>query len=155
MITDAQEAVVSGNLKKLASEIAGTSDVNQPDRDGRTLLMWAVLEGRDEAVELLIGEGALIDTREQSGYTALHFAAQDQRSTIVRTLLDAGAEIDAKDEYGNTPLGRAVFSSRGKGETIGLLLKYGADPNCKNNHGVSPLGLANQISNYDVAQFSS
>lgn len=61
--------------------------------------------------------------------------------------------VDAQDAFGNTPLFRAVFNSRGQGETVEELLRAGANPDLPNHSGVTPRGLAHSIANYDVAQF--
>lgn len=62
--------------------------------------------------------------------------------TAVGSLLVAGAAVDAPDEQGNTPLWQAVFSYRGDGAVMSLLVKAGADPDMANLHGVSPRRLA-------------
>lgn len=90
---------------------------------------------------------------DREGRTPLHFAAQEQRADMVRLLLKAGAIVDAEDKHGNTPLWKAVFSSRGDGEVIGILRAGGADPNHANRDSTSPVGLARRIANYDVARF--
>ena len=71
----------------------------------------------------------------------------------MRILLRAGAMVDAQDTRGNTPLWRAVFESRGRGDTIQALLAAGANPDLPNQSGVTPGQLAERIANLDVAQF--
>jgi ankyrin repeat protein len=71
----------------------------------------------------------------------------------MRILLRAGARVDAQDTRGNTPLWRAVFESRGRGDTIQALLAAGANPDLPNQSGVTPGQLAERIANFDVAQF--
>jgi ankyrin repeat protein len=83
----------------------------------------------------------------------LHFSCQNQSIEMTKFLIDKGSEINVIDTHGNTPLARAVFSSRGRGEVIKLLLDAGADKTKKNNHGISPLDLAKSIANYDIAKF--
>jgi ankyrin repeat protein len=61
--------------------------------------------------------------------------------------------VDAQDTWGNTPLWRAVFESRGRGDTIQALLAAGAKPDLPNQSGVTPRQLAERIGNFDVAQF--
>lgn len=154
MLTVAQQAITKRNKERLAAEIQSSSDPDQPDKDGRTLLMWAVIEGDEDLVRLLVKSGSSINNQEKKlGYSALHFAAQEQLSEIIAILADAGANIEAKDKFGNTALFRATFYSKGKGETIRELLSRGANPNNENDHGVTPLSLAQQIANYDVVQF--
>ena len=154
MLTACQSAIVNGDIARLASELKTSGDPDQPDKDGLSLLMWAVLEGNESMVKLLVENGASLNFKERKlGYTALHFAAQQQLPEIVDTLVAAGADIEAKDNYGNSPLFRATFYSNESGETIRALLHRGANPNSANDRGVTPLSLAKLIANFDVAQY--
>ena len=154
MLTAAQEAINKRDKECLEAEIQSSGDPDQTDKDGRTLLMWAVVEGDAKLVEALVKCGASINHRDKkNGYSALHFAAQEQQAEIVKILVEAGADLEARDSFGNTALNRATFYSKGKGGTIKELLDHGANPNNENDHGVTPLSLAKQIANYDIAQF--
>ena len=82
----------------------------------------------------------------------VHFAAQEGHTEVARVLLRGGAAVDARDSFGNTPLWRAVFESRGRGDTIKVLLAAGANPDLPNESGVSPRQLAERIANLDVAR---
>ncbi|MCF1509616.1 ankyrin repeat domain-containing protein [Streptomyces glomeratus] len=86
----------------------------------------------------------------RQGWTQLHFAADEQDAAAVRSLLAAGAEVDARDEQGNTPLWQAVFTYRGDGAVLSLLVEAGADPDRANFHGVSPRRLADWRIGSDV-----
>lgn len=123
------------------------------DHYGRTELHYAAAEGATERVEELLATGLAADGPDDDGWTPLHYAAQASSAPVARLLLNAGAAVDSQDRHGNTPLFRAVFSSRGEGALIELLLASGADPRTENAHGVSPVGLAHSIANYDVARF--
>jgi ankyrin repeat protein len=125
------------------------------DRFGRSSLHYAASDGDAAEVATLIAQGEEVNLCDRGGWTPLHFAAQKSSAAVVRLLLQANAAIDVRDSDGNTPLFRAVFSSQGKGDVIGLLRGAGADPFLQNNHGVSPFSLAHLIGNYDVAQFFS
>lgn len=125
----------------------------QIDKFGRSSLHYAASEGDASEVARLIAQGEDVNLRDRGGWTPLHFAAQKSSAAVVRLLLHVSAAIDVRDADGNTPLFRAVFSSQGKGDVIGLLRDAGADPFLQNNHGVSPFSLAHLIGNYNVAQF--
>jgi ankyrin repeat protein len=125
------------------------------DRDGRTELHHAVIDGHLEIVRSLLAAGGDVTVQDKAGWTPLHFAAQRGAIEIATLLIQHKAGVDVQDTFGNTPLLRAVFESRGRGEMIALLRRAGADPLQKNRHGVSPLSLARTIANYDVAQFFS
>lgn len=85
------------------------------------------------------------------GWTSLHFAADEQDAVAVGSLLAAGARVDAPDTQGNTPLWLAVFTYRGDGAVLSLLIKAGADPDKTNLHGASPRDVANWRIGSDAA----
>jgi ankyrin repeat protein len=125
------------------------------DRAGRTELHYAARDGDPAAVQRLLAEGLNPCAVDDKGWTPLHFAAQSQAAETARVLLAAGAHVDATDSDGRTPLFRAVWSSRGQGETIKLLREQGADPKAAAEDGASPLKLARIIANFDVRQYFS
>ncbi|QYH37648.1 ankyrin repeat domain-containing protein [Algoriphagus sp. NBT04N3] len=135
-------------------EIIGDfEDLNFVDKDGRTLLVYSILENNKSFAEFLINNGLNINLADKNGWSPLHFSVNENLIELVQILLENGAEVNSQDNFGNTVLWRAVFSSKGKGEVIEKLLKYGADPEIKNNYGISALDLANTIDNYNVKQF--
>lgn len=119
-------AVLSNELTALKKVITSGDGVDALDRDGRSALFQAVIDGRNEMVRLLLAAGAQARLHDKAGWTPLHFAAQACQPTIAAILLDGGAEVDAADESGNTPLARAAFESRGRGKVIAVLLARGA-----------------------------
>ncbi len=127
--------------------------LNFADRDGRTLLFYAVLENNLDIVKLLIKEGANLNVKDKLGWSPLHYAINEHNPEMVKLLITNGAKINVKDSFGNTPIWRAVFASKGRGDIIELLLLNGADPAIKNNSGISAIDLAKTIANYDVKQF--
>ena len=110
-------------------------DLEEKDRDGRTLLSNAACYGRVEAVKYLLKRGADVHTTDECGFTALHFAVQCGNEEIVALLIEAGADVNAQNQWGNVPL------SMGDGATpmriYSLLMQHGADPTIKNDYGVS------------------
>ena len=123
------------------------------DRDGRTPLHYAALEGATEEVRRLVAGGADPNSSDRRGLTPLHFAAQEWAAAAAEALLTVGADVDAADGYGDTPLHAAVFNGRGRGDLIALLRRHGADPSHANHSGQTPVGLTRLIGNFDVAQF--
>ncbi|MER6567170.1 ankyrin repeat domain-containing protein [Streptomyces sp. NPDC001093] len=94
------------------------------------------------------GRGPGRESRQE--WTPLHFAADEQDAATVGSLLAAGAWVDAPDGQGNTPLWQAVFTYRGDGAVLSLLVNAGADPDRGNLHGVSPRRLADWRVGSDV-----
>jgi uncharacterized protein len=146
-------AVLSQNLELVKSLIKTNENIEIKDRGGRTPFLNAVIEDNLPIVKLLEDQGANIAVQDNMGYSALHFASQNQSIEMTRYLIEKGSAIDVVDAHGNTPLGRAVYTSRGKGEVIKMLLAAGAKKMKKNFHGISPWDLANSIENYDVKRF--
>lgn len=111
------------------------------DRDHRTFLMSAIVEGKEDIFNYLVNIGCNINNKDKSGLTALHFAAIYDRYNIVKALINNGAEIDAIDNIGNTPLWRAIMENSNETLTIRYLLENGADPNKANHRGIAPKDL--------------
>lgn len=123
------------------------------DEYGRTPLHYAASEGDAKLVGRLLAEGSNPNAQDDNGWCPLHFAAQAVCVAAATALIDAGANVTLRDRFGNTPLFRAVFCSRGDGSVIRLLRSAGADPDSPNESGVTPRQLAQNIANFDVAQF--
>ncbi|MFF3468006.1 ankyrin repeat domain-containing protein [Streptomyces sp. NPDC002619] len=121
------------------------------DKMGRTAVHHAAAHGDVAGLRELLAGGEDPDAVDTAGWTPLHFAAQAQDPLAAEMLLPAGALVDVGDQHGGTALWRAVFSFRGEGATLRVLLEAGADLDRENSHGVSPRGLAGKIANYDVA----
>lgn len=152
MKVDLLGALNKGDLSYLISKL-NESNVNDIDKDKRTLLHHAALLNNTAAIKLLIEKNADLNVPDYLGWSPLHYAAQQHRLEVANILIKAGANINSIDSYGNNILWRAVFESKGRGDMINLLSSNGADPNQQNNKGISPLKLANTISNYDVKKF--
>ncbi|ERI07214.1 ankyrin repeat domain-containing protein [Aneurinibacillus aneurinilyticus] len=72
-------------------------DINTTDEEGKSALMWAVIQDRIEVVEELIKSGISVDLQDKSAITALMIAARDRKYKIVRLLLNGGADVHHKD----------------------------------------------------------
>ncbi len=72
---------------------------------GRTPLIHAVLSGRAELVELLIGAGARLEAGDDAKHTPLMYAVIAKNPAMVRLLFRAGARFDARDDSDTEALG--------------------------------------------------
>ena len=73
----------------------------------------AALGGYTEIAELLIDNGANVNTKKEDGQTPLHEAALNGNKKIIELLIARAADVNAKNVNGDTPLNY----SEGKWET--------------------------------------
>ncbi len=140
-------------VASLTRALEEANPVDGKDREGRSALFYASVDGQLEIVNLLLLHGAQVNIRDSAGRTPFHVAAQYFQKVVAQRMIDGGAELEARDKYGNTPLSDAVFYSKGQGGMILLLLSLGADRASRNDSGVSPQSLVQTIANFDVKQF--
>src|SRR5262245_16515164 len=79
-------------------------DVNAPQADGTTALMWAAHAGDVEKVDLLIQAGAKVNAANDYGVTPLGLACENASLPLAERLLAAGANVNAAEKNGKTPL---------------------------------------------------
>jgi TonB family protein len=109
-LRDWAQAGEAQSVRNLLAE--GAPDLDAADGTGWTALMYAVEDGHDEIVEMLLQAGASPNLQNQAGETALHLAARRGRTASARLLLRAGADFGLRDSEGRTPLYRAIERRR-------------------------------------------
>ena len=80
---------------------------------------YAAVNGHEKIAELLIANGAEVNTKNENGWTPLHWAAHKDHGEIVGLLIAKGAEVNARTEQGQTPLDMV------NGAIADFLLKHG------------------------------
>lgn len=117
------------------------ADVNAANKDGFTLLHFAVFSAQKELVEMLIAKGAPLDANANViAATPLDLAISGRHLDIVKLLITKGAALDLKDKKGFTPLMKAI--STGQADMVQVLVDKGASLNEKDEMGSTPLLLA-------------
>ena len=118
------------------------SNVERPDRNGKTPLMWAAERSDESTVHKLLDPvvGADVNNANKRGLTALHHAAALGLHDMVRCLIHHDAEIEARDRRGETPLTKAVQNDQGT--IVQILCDSGADLETKNADEWSALHYA-------------
>ena len=113
--------------EKLALEtLKNHGDLNQPDKNGDTLLIKLIRYGREETALKLIRAGANVNVKGMFGCTALHAAcSRDTSEEIIEELIAHKADINAQNVDGETPLMDAVY--RGEEKAVEILLKHNAN----------------------------
>jgi ankyrin repeat protein len=135
-------AVKAGDQAQVAALTQGRVDVNAPEADGATALMWAVRQsfvGSDNAIaDLLLRAGADVKAANRYGITALYLACQNGNATMIEKLLKAGADANATVSENETALMTAART--GVVDAAKVLLDHGAKVDARENwHGETAL----------------
>jgi ankyrin repeat protein len=108
------------------------ADVNAPQADGTTALMWAARTDDLEMADLLLAAGANVKASNSVGATALYQASANGNAAMIGRLLKAGADVNGTFlTTGETALMEA--SRSGSVEGVKLLLDRGARLNAKDS----------------------
>ncbi|KAK0765065.1 hypothetical protein N5P37_002542 [Trichoderma harzianum] len=96
------------------------------DIHGQTPLFHACYGGKNDAVKLLLENGADVECADNYETSALEIAVRDDREGIVKLLLENGADVKSP-KNGSTLLSRAI--DKNHEGIVKLLLENGADAN--------------------------
>ena len=105
------------NRSNLASSLDHPSTVLVREKAKWTPLLVAALRGHDDAVKVLLENGADVGLTDITNSSALHVAAGYGRLKIVRMLLEAKVDVNGRDAGGSTPL--HVAAQQGQSEVSG------------------------------------
>ena len=120
-------AARNADLDEVRRQIAEGADVNAPEADGTSALLWAAHQSHPDLVELLLAAGANPNAANSFGLTPLLEASRSGEAPTIAALLAGGADFAAAARDGETPLMAAARA--GSVEAVNLLLEAGADPN--------------------------
>lgn len=124
------DAAMRHDIPAVRALLAQKADVNAPQADGATALMWAVRANDAELVDLLLAAGANAKAANREGATPLLQASENGSAAIIEKLLRAGADVNGTFlTTGETALMQA--SRTGNVEAIKVLLDHGANVNAK------------------------
>lgn len=93
--------------------------------------------------DLLLANGARVNTKDSYGNTALHQACRYGTARLVQVLLTHGAAINVQNSRGATPLCHACFQPP-QFDVIKVLVANNADRHIKGNSGKGPLDLLHE-----------
>ncbi len=122
-------------------------NLRDENTDG-TALEYAVRYGSREMLQLLLGAGADVNTRNSYKQTPLMLLGEQSTADMVWDLIHAGAKVNLKDEEGDTALIEAAMQKNVS--VLMALINAGARVDIRNNEGKTALMLAayhNQVAN--------
>ncbi|XP_053664772.1 ankyrin repeat and MYND domain-containing protein 2 [Anopheles marshallii] len=115
VLTEDQQAIFNRIAKNENSELRlllsqYKTSVDFVDENGMTPLQHAAYKGNKEAVQLLLDQGADVNSsKHEYNYTALHFGALSGNAEVCLKLLLAGADPKAINSVGRTPAQMGAF----------------------------------------------
>ncbi|CAH1153955.1 unnamed protein product [Phaedon cochleariae] len=115
------------------------ADVNQRDKQGRTILHYAAGACKIELVKYLVNRGATINVPDIGGETPLLRSVDINSTELFFYFIENGADVNAKSGE-TTPLHCAVIKQNF--EIVEELLKRGANIHDKNDEGGTALHWA-------------
>ena len=117
------EAAKKGDVPLIIELIDKGADINTPDKDGYTALMYVVRYNYVWLAKILIKAGANVNAQDDGGRTALMWTTlYDYPLQIAELLIEGGADINIVDKTGRTVFDFAIMED--KPELINLLKKY-------------------------------
>jgi ankyrin repeat protein len=132
------EVLIQGRWKILSW---GGRQVDSVDKNNRTPLAWASLNGREQAVKLLVKAGADVNSTDDIGGTPLYYAICSGNTGLTKLITKNGPLPLSKDDL----LGRLLVMAARKGREsmVQILLERDADVESKDvEHGRTPLSWA-------------
>ncbi|PQE11546.1 ankyrin repeat protein [Rutstroemia sp. NJR-2017a WRK4] len=117
-------AVSYNNLEMSKLLLDFGADVDYPDHQSKTPLVWTILKDLPKSTKFLLQQGADPILRDDEGKTPLHDACAQGNETIAKILLNHGASAHAKDDNNVSPAVDAAC--RGHTGILKILDAYGA-----------------------------
>jgi ankyrin repeat protein len=145
------EAARSRNIDEVRLMLKQRADVNAPQGDGSTALLWAAHWDDLETADLLIDAGANVNAANDLKITPLYVACGNSNAAMVQELLIAGANPNLVPATGVTPL--MIAARVGNLTVVKALIGRKADINAKeNSRGQTALMWAVAHRHADVVQ---
>jgi ankyrin repeat protein len=135
-------------IKNLLLWIQRGAYINVQDKNGNTILFWAIEKRSLEVVKFLLQHGINVQIKNKRGSSPLHFAFFMDFVEVIPYLIQHGADINAQNIDGLTPLHIAVCKNQLI--TARVLLAHGANTAIKNSKGQTPLMLAPENSGIKI-----
>lgn len=132
--SDIADAVQRRDAAAVRTLLQKKSDVNAPQNDGTTALLWAVRYDDLDTADALIRAGAKVSAPNRDGATPLQLAALNGNAAMIEKLIKAGADPNGPlTKTGDTALMMAART--GKTGAVNVLIESGASVNAKESWG--------------------
>ncbi|KAI0999942.1 hypothetical protein K3495_g8256 [Podosphaera aphanis] len=99
-------AASNGDVERIERILNGKArhlvDLDAPDEEGTTPLIYASCFGHEAVVSALLDAGANVDYQDRNQWSALMWAMTNRHKSISKALLDRGASVDVKSASGRT-----------------------------------------------------
>ncbi|XP_050307400.1 uncharacterized protein LOC126744096 [Anthonomus grandis grandis] len=151
----ALELAISKDHKNIATKLLNLKDIdfNTKNINQHDALYLAAENNMTEIVEILLRNGAQIESFDKNNRTALHTSAENGCITVVELLLDKHANLYATDVSGNTALHLAIYSNQKR--VVELLLKRTNDSafiNAININCYTPLHISANYGQHNLVE---
>jgi uncharacterized protein len=127
------DAAQNRNVDALRTLVKQHANVNTPQPDGATALLWAAHWNDSDAVKLLIGAGADAKAANRYGATPLSEGVVLGSAAMVEALLSAGADPKTLTTSGGETV-LMTAARAGNLDAVKVLLSHGADVNATENY---------------------
>lgn len=107
---------------------------------GRTPFLWAAADGKIEAMDWLVKQGADKHATDSYRMNALHVASLQNQEDAIDWLLEKGLDIERTAVYQLTPL--HIAAAGNSRQAVIRLLHRGADPSARNANRETPYDMA-------------
>jgi ankyrin repeat protein len=132
--SDLADAVMRRDAAAIRALMQKKADVNAPQKDGTTALLWAVRDDDLDTADMLIRAGANVSAANRDGATALQLASLNGSPAMIEKLIKAGADPNMPlTASGDTALMMAART--GKTGALNVLIESGANVNVKESWG--------------------
>ena len=121
--------------------------------DGEQKYRWlhcAAIQGYDDAVEVLIRDGADVNAVDECNETPIHCAAENGHVDVAKVLIQNGADVNAVDENNRTPLHFAA--ENGHVDVAKVLIQNGVDVHAVDKDKQTALHSAAEYGHVDVTK---
>lgn len=136
-------------VKELLENSIIQSQLETTNKSGLTALQTAVVQGRTEAVALLLAHGANDTLKTKEGNTLLHLAAYLNDNTILKMLIDRNANAEVINNEGLKPIHHAIEGN--SLENVKYLLKI--NPQYLEKEALFILKTAVESNNLDILKY--